>query len=1203
MFNVRCFASLLFASSRGLEYKRITMAKNVPFTHLHFHTEYSLLDGACQIDRVMTTAQEMGMTAVAITDHGTLFGVVDFYKQAKSAGVKPILGCEVYVATGRMQDRKTESGKSYANHLVLLAENDTGYQNLLRLASLAQLEGFYYKPRIDKDLLSRHSKGLIALSSCLKGEVTGACAEGNMEAAIKAAGTYSEIMGKGNFFLELQDHGIAEQRTANRHILEVARKLKLPIVATNDVHYLKPEHAEAHEVLLCLQTQTVMTDPKRMRYQSDQFYMKSGEEMQALFPDHPEALANTMDIADRCKVDLRLEKELHFPQYEVPGKTDQKSYLWKLTGEGLCRRYGIKDFDHPANAEEKKIRERAEFEFKVIEQTGFINYFLVVWDFIRFAHEQNIPVGPGRGSGAGSIVAYALGITGIDPLRYNLIFERFLNPERVSPPDFDIDFCQNRRGEVIEYVRQKYGRDNVAQIITFGTLGAKTVIRDIGRVLEIPLKECDLLAKMIPEDPGMTLTNALKLSPDFRKACETNPNAKRIMKYAPVLEGLPRNPGTHAAGVVIGEKPLIEIVPLTRDKEGETITQFEMKPLGLIGLLKMDFLGLKTLTVIQDAVDNVRMTKGIELDMSNLPMDDTATFELLNRGDTVGVFQVESKGMRDLLRRIGLTRFEDLIAMIALFRPGPMNMLDDYVNRKHGKVQIVYDHPLLEPVLKETYGVMLYQEQVQQAANVLAGFSLGQGDILRRAMGKKDPKEMARMRDTFVQGCLKTNRIPKPKAEKIFDNIERFAGYGFNKSHSAAYAILSYQTAYLKAHFPVEFMAALLTSEIGNFDKLPVLVAESKEMGIEVLPPNVNDSVVPFKPEGNGIRFGLAGVKTIGAGAVEALVKERKANGPYTGFVDFCCRVDTQAVNRKTLEGLIKCGAFDFTHISRGRLFNGIDTVLSHANRRQRDRQSGQANLFEALAPQENYDSDDILPQSDPWPESTMLSEERNLLGFYISGHPLTAHEWALKKFCLADARALENMEAGGLTRIGGLVSQMEKRLTKKTQEPWATFRLEDLNASVEIKVFPEAYRDYGVFLQNEAPVVVCGEIAKEEQQASIKAAEVYPLKDAHRYFAERVSIHIPAVGADDEKLRQIREILTRHPGETPVTLCLVFPSGEKVFVNAERSFKVAATETLVLDIEHAVGEDSVYIAVDKRPCRRANGGRNGKPWMRRQDG
>lgn len=1173
---------------------------NVPFVHLHFHTEYSLLDGAGQVKRVMETAQGLGMNAVAITDHGTLYGIVDFYGEARKAGIKPILGCEVYVAAGSRHDRKLEDGaRSYSNHLVLLAENEAGYRNLTRLASLAQLEGFYYKPRIDKELLSEHHEGLIALSSCLKGEVTAACAQGNLDAAAKSAGVYSDIMGKGNFYLEMQDHGIPEQRTANRYIAQLAKRTKLPLVATNDVHYLKPEHAEAHEVLLCLQTQTVMSDPKRMRYQSNQFYMKSGAEMQALFPDHPDALANTVEIADRCNVDLRLDKELHFPQYEVPAGRDQKSYLTQLAREGLCRRYNIRDFDHPANEDERRIRERFEFELGVIEQTKFINYFLVVWDFIRFAHEQHIPVGPGRGSGAGSIVAYALGITGIDPLRYNLIFERFLNPERVSPPDFDIDFCQNRRGEVIEYVKRKYGRDNVAQIITFGTLGAKTVIRDIGRALEIPLKECDALAKMVPEDVGTTLDSALKDSPDFRRACETNENAKRIMKYAPVLEGLPRNPGTHAAGVVIGEKPLIEIIPLTRDKQGETITQFEMKPIGLIGLLKMDFLGLKTLTVIQDAVDSIRKTKGLDLDVSRLPMDDGPTFDLLNRGDTVGVFQVESKGMRDLLRRIGLTRFEDLIAMIALFRPGPMNMLEDYINRKHGKVAIEYDHPLLEPVLKETYGVMLYQEQVQQAANVLAGFSLGQGDILRRAMGKKDDAEMASMCDKFVQGCQKTNRIPASKAEKIFKDIRRFAGYGFNKSHSAAYAILSYQTAYLKAHHPVEFMAALLTSEIGNFDKLPLLVAEAREMGIEVLPPNVNDSVVPFKPEGNAIRYGLAGVKTVGVGAVEAMVREREANGPYTGLVDFCCRVDLQAVNRKTVEGLIKCGAFDFTHISRGRLFGGMDTALGYAARQQKDRQTGQGSLFEALDPGAGKNTDDILPPGEAWPESMMLSEERGLIGFYISGHPLTAHEWALKKFCLADARALESAENGTLTRVGGLVSQIEKKFTKKTQEPFCVFKLEDLNASVEVVVFPDAYREYGVFLQNEAPVMVCGEFAKDDERR-LKGYEIYPLKDVHRHFAELVSIHVSAASLEDSKLNQLREILSRHPGDTPVQICLQFPTGEKVFVKADRAFKVAATEPLIRDIEHATGEDSVYVAVDKRPCRKQNGKPSWGPPQRR---
>jgi DNA polymerase-3 subunit alpha len=1167
--------------------------QQTPFAHLHFHTEYSILDGACRIDDVMERATQLGMTSVAITDHGTLYGIVDFYKKAKAAGLRPILGCEVYVAAGDMREKKTADRRSYANHLVLLAETNEGFHNLMKMVSLAHIEGFYYKPRIDKELLSRHHRGLIALTSCLKGEVTAACAQDDPERARKAAGEYAEIMGRDHLFLEMQDHGIPEQRTANRGIVDLARRLGLPLVVTNDVHYLQREHAEAHEVLLCLQTQTVMSDEKRMRYASDQFYMKSGAEMQALFPDHPQALANTLAIAERCDVQLRLEEDLHFPRFDTPAGHDELTYLTELARKGVEQRYGIADLEHPRNDEETRIRDRMRYELGVIQKTGFVNYFLVVWDFIRFAHERGIPVGPGRGSGAGSIVAYGLGITGIDPLRYHLIFERFLNPERVSPPDFDIDFCQTRRGEVIDYVRQKYGRDNVAQIITFGTLGAKLVIRDIGRVLEIPLPECDRLAKMIPEDPGMTLEKAEQLNPEFRDIIRKNENARRIMRYARVLEGLPRNPGTHAAGVVIGEQPLIELVPLTRDKNDEIITQFEMNPLGEIGLLKMDFLGLKTLTVIRETVDHVRRTRGAEVDVDRLPMDDRATFDLLNRGDTVGVFQVESQGMRDLLRRIGLARFEDLIAMIALFRPGPMNMLDDYINRKHGKVKIVYDHPLLEPILKETYGVMLYQEQVQQAANVLAGFSLGQGDILRRAMGKKKPEEMAKLRERFVQGCLKTNRIPQPRAEKIYKDIERFAGYGFNKSHSAAYAILSYQTAYLKAHYPAEFMAALLSSEIGNTDKLPVLVAETQEMGIRTLAPNVNDSESRFKPirvDGRGppdaIRYGLSGVKNVGVGAVEVLVSERGKNGPFKGLVDFCSRVDPQAVNRRTLENLIKCGAFDFTGLSRGRLFNGLDYAIGTAAAAHHDRKTGQASLFERLGSEHAGRGEEGLPPGEPWPESQMLAAERELLGFYISGHPLTAHEWTLRTYGLADVKTLAGLPSGTVTRVGGLVAQFEKLFTRKDQQPFGRFRLEHMDGAINVVAFPDAFREYGVHLHNEAPVMVCGELAKEEPPR-IKAFEVYPLSEVHRYFTDGLSVHLPAATLDDARMEKIRSVLCRHPGNVPVTLCLQFPTGEKVFVNTSSSFRVSVTQALCQELEGTLGEESVYVAVNRRPCRR----------------
>ena len=1174
--------------------------KNIPFVHLHFHTEYSLLDGACQISRVMDAAGEMGMNAVAITDHGSLFGVVDFYKAAKSKGIRPVIGCETYVAPGSMTERKSAGGKQPAHHLVLLAENNEGYSNLVRLVTRAHLDGFYYKPRIDKELLKQHNRGLIGLSSCLKGEIASLCVQNDLDGAVRAAGEYAEILGRQNFFLELQDHGIPEQRTANRGLLEVAKRTGLPVVATNDVHYLKAEHAEAHEVLLCLQTQTVMSDPKRMRYASDQFFMKSGAEMAELFRDQPEAISNTVAVADRCSVDLRLDKDLHFPRYQVPAGYDEKAYLAKLCREGLQRRYGVEDVDHPGNDDEKRIRDRFQFEMGVIEKTGFVNYFLVVWDFIRFAHESGIPVGPGRGSGAGSIVAYALGITGIDPLRYHLIFERFLNPERVSPPDFDIDFCQARRDEVIGYVRNKYGQDSVAQIITFGTLGPKTVIRDLGRVLEIPLPEVDRLAKLVPEEPGMTLEKALKLSPEFKDATDKEPAARRIMKYARVLEGLPRNSSTHAAGVVIGERPLIDMIPLTRDKNGEVITQFEMEPLGAVGLLKMDFLGLKTLDQIHEAVGLVERTQNVRLDMTALPMDDQPAFDLLNRGDTVCVFQVESQGMRDLLRRIGLTRFEDLIAMIALFRPGPMNMLDDYVNRKAGKTPITYYHPLLEPILKETYGILLYQEQVQQAANILAGFSLGQGDILRRAMGKKKPEEMAKQRERFVQGCAKTNKIPPKKAAEVFEDIERFAGYGFNKSHSAAYAIIAYQTAYLKAHYPVEFMAASLSNEIGDTDRLPILVAEAKEMGIEVLPPNVNDSDARFKPVGRAIRYGLAGVKNVGVGAVEALVQERNAHGPYKGLVDFCLRVDSQLVNRKTVESLIACGAFDFCGMSRGRMAKGLDFAMSRAASAQHDRRTGQRSLFEAIESHPSANPDGEFPPGDPWPESQMLATERELLGFYISGHPLTEFEWALKKYNLADGGSLEKLPPGAATRIGGLVTQYERRLSKKKQEPYARFRLEYLDGAVDVIAFPDAFREYGVYLQESAPVMVCGELSKDEK-LEIRAREIYPLKEVHRHFAVKVSIHIPAAKLEDSRLWTVKEVLAKHPGDTPVTICLMFPTGEKVFVNADRTFKVAATEALVLDLEHALGEESVYVEVNRKACKKTNGGRGDRPWAARE--
>jgi len=1160
---------------------------NIPFVHLHFHSEFSLLDGANPIGKACNRAAELGMKALALTDHGVMYGAIDFYMKAQKVGIKPIIGCETYMSHGRMHERKVEEGTgSQSNHQVLLAETTEGYYNLVKLVSHGFLDGFYYKPRIDMELLGRHSKGLIGTSSCLKGKIPEAIVRGNMKLAMELTGTFSDMFGPDNFFIELQNHGIEEQQIANRGLIEIARKTGLKMIVSNDVHYLKKEHAEAHDVMLCMQMGTVMSDPKRLRYGADEFYMKSGEEMLSLFREFPDALANTVAIADRCNVELRLGKDLHFPTYDVPEGYTQKQYLIKLGKAGLKERYGIEDIDRPRNDEEKRIADRFYYELGIIEKTGFINYFLVVWDFIKFAHDSGIPVGPGRGSGAGSILAYALAITGIDPLRYNLFFERFLNPERVSAPDFDIDFCQIRRGEVIEYVKRKYGRDNVAQIITFGTLGTKTVIRDLARVLEIPLSEADKLAKMVPEDPEMTLEKALKDSPEFRKMCETDGNALRIMKYAPVLEGLARNPGTHAAGVVIGEKPLIELVPLAFDKDKEKVTQYEMGPLGEIGLLKMDFLGLKTLTVIQEAVALIKKNFGVELDMDNIPMSDAKTFELLNRGDTVGVFQVESKGMRDLLRRFVLTKFEDLIALIALYRPGPMNMLDDFLKRRHGQVKIEYDHPLLKETMEETFGVMVYQEQVMAATNVLAGFSLGEGDMMRRAMGKKKVEEMVAQRNKFIDGCFRVNKIAKEKAGAIFDNIERFAGYGFNKSHSAAYAIVSWQTAYLKAHYPTEFMAASLSFEIGNSDRMKLFISECQVMGINLLPPSVNESGVLFTPVKNAIRFGMAGIKNVGHAATATIVTEREANGPYTGLVDFCTRLDGQIVNKKSLESLVRSGAFDFTEMPRSRLFAGIEGALSRASSVQRDRAVGQFSLFgDALAGDQNAAAEE-LPKADPWPQSVELAAEKELLGFYISGHPLTAYQWTLEKYSLATMDTMRDMENKTKTRVGGLVTQFVKKFTKTKQEPMGVFQLEQLDGVIEVVVFPQPFSEFGVYLREEAPVLVCGEVVNDEG-IKMYASEIYPLNEVHKHFAKKMNIHISAARSEENVLRELRGILRMHPGDVAVGLCIEQPGGEKIFVEADHTFKVSASERLVREIEKVLGEETVYLAINPNPCLR----------------
>ena len=1153
-----------------------------PFCHLHFHTCYSLLDSAVKIKEAVSTARDLGMDYLAITDHGVLYGAVEFYNAARGAGIKPIIGCEVYVARNGIEERSSQRNNM---HLVLLAETQEGYQNLIKLVSTAHLEGMYYKPRIDKTLLRKHAKGLIGLSACLRGEVTEACAQEDLEKAEALAREYADILGPNNFFLEIQDHGLADQKRANKHIFTVAERTGLPLVATNDVHYIRQEHAEAHDVLICLQRGDLVADTSRHRYEGDQFYMKSGAEMAALFPEHPEAISNTVEIAQRCNVEFffpEKAEDLHFPKFPLPeGFSSDKAYLNHLGRLGLKKLYDIEDFDHPKDEREQSIKERFEYEVGVIEKTNYINYFLVVADFIQHARRQGIPVGPGRGSGAGSLLAYSLEITTVDPLKYNLIFERFLNPERVSPPDFDIDFCPTKRQAVIQYVREKYGEECVAQIITFGSLGAKTLMRDLGRVLEIPLPYCDRLAKMIPTTPGMTLKKALDESPDFKMAVQTEAQAQRIMKFAPILEGLPRHTGMHAAGVVIGEKPLIEIIPLTREpKEKLIVVQFEKGPTEAIGLLKMDFLGLKNLTVIYEACALIKRNHGIAIDPEKLPIEDEKTFELLARGDTVGIFQLESGGMRDTLRQMGPDCIEDIIAILALYRPGPMQFIPTFIKRKHGQEKVVYDHPLLEDLLRETYGIIVYQEQIQMAAQKLAGFSLGQGDILRRAMGKKKVDVMAAQRAKFIEGCKTTNQIDAKLAGTIFDNIEKFAQYGFNKSHSTAYGFVTYQTAWLKAHYPAEFMAALLSGEMGDTEKLTGFIAESKGMGIEVLPPCVNESIGHFNAvDGKRIRFGLAAVKGVGEGVVEEIVRERDENGPYEGLMDFCARI--ASANRKVIESLIRSGAFDFCSIHRARLFNGIDIAIGRAAEALRDKKSGQCSMFDLMeSAEKSSDSDTEFPEVTAWTESDMLAAEKELIGFYISGHPLSRFEWELDRFALRRMKNIRTLSAKERTRVGGMVVETRKLYTKKTQEPMASFRIEGLEGSINAIMFPSAYAEYGRLIEDDTLLIFGGMMMEEESgEPKLQVLEAFPLEQAANLFCERVSIHIPETEATKESVEQLKKEVEKFHGETPLKLCIEFLDGPKIFIAAEHAFRVHPCADFEKQISQIIGEDQVYFS------------------------
>ena len=994
---------------------------------------------------LMKKAAEFEMPAVAITDHGNLFGAIEFYQEAQRAGVKPIIGCEVYVAPGSHKDRPP-SRRDSAYHFTLLAENEMGYRNLVKLVTAAHLDGFHYAPRIDKEMLAARSTGLIGLSGCLAGEINSAIQANNIDKAKQRAAEYRDILGVDNFFLELHDHGMDEQKKCNTELVQIASDLGVALVAANDVHFLRRSDHEAHDVMLCIGTGKMVQDETRMRYLPE-LYFKSPAEMGELFRDFPEAIANTLKIGERCHLDLEFGRS-KYPEYPVPAGTTREGYLRELCQQGLQARYGERATSDP------ELTRRLEYELGVLEATGFVSYLLIVWDFIHFAKERGIPVGPGRGSAAGSIVTFVLGITDIDPFQYGLIFERFLNPDRISPPDIDVDFCEARRGEVLEYVRQKYGERRVAQIITFGKLKAKSVVRDVGRVLGWSYRDADRIAKMIPNELNITLDAAVGKNTELKRAVATEPATRQLFEHAKLLEGLSRNAGVHAAGVVIADRDLSDYIPLCRDVKGnDVISQYAMGPLNDLGLLKMDFLGLKTLTVIEDALALIRERQP-DFSLKNVPLDDAAAFALYNRGETIGLFQMESGGMTSLSKQFDVKKLDDIIALIALYRPGPMELIPEYVKAKKGITPIKYLHPLLEDICADTYGVMIYQEQVMAAASKLAGYSLAQADLLRRAMGKKDKEKMAKERRNFIDGCARTNKIPEKKANAIFDLLEKFAGYGFNKSHSAAYGVISYHTAFLKAHYPVSFMAGLLSNEINNTEKISVFVGECKRMGISILPPDVNKSGLKFTPESGAsvalalpagatedacatmaIRYGLAAIKNVGEAAMAMAIGEREQHGAFTSLEDFCTRLDSRVANRKMLESLIKAGAFDFTSRDRAELFACIDESLSASAIAQRDRAAGQVSLFD----EETHAATAARRQAiRPWTEHEKLSYEKELLGFYVSGHPLDSYAEIFAAKNYRSIASLSELDDRAQFKIAGAIVEVEKKFTKKEGKPFA---------------------------------------------------------------------------------------------------------------------------------------------------------------------
>ncbi|MFA5840369.1 MAG: DNA polymerase III subunit alpha [Candidatus Margulisiibacteriota bacterium] len=1151
------------------------------FVHLHIHSEFSLLDGATRIDELVVYAKELGMEALALTDHGNMYAAIEFYLAARQAGIKPIIGCEMYVAPRTRLDKETKEDRS-PYHLTVLAKNQEGYKNLLKLVSLASIEGFYSRPRIDRELIEKYHTGLIILSGCPKGEIPSRLMENNLDEAKKAALWYKNLLGE-DYYFEVHDVGLEEFKLLKGMLAQLGKELGIKLVAANDVHYLKKEDSYAQDVLLAIQTGALLSDEKRMRFHTTEFYLKSPQEMQALFADVPEAITNTLEIASKCNLEIEIGK-LHLPDFTVPAGATPDTYLENLVWEGAKRKYGVSDAGpmkaHEGNEGEgggrillpPEIIDRVKYELYTIEKMGYAAYFLIVQDFINWAKQNEIQVGPGRGSAAGSIVSYCLGITMIDPLKYGLIFERFLNLERVSMPDIDVDFCFERRGEVINYVTQKYGIDHVAQIVTFGTMAARGALRDVGRVQALPLPEVDKIAKMVPFGPDVTLQNSLENVKELKALYDGDERIKNLIDTSMKLEGLARHASVHAAGVVISEKALTEYSPLQTLDKNSVVTQYPMGSLEKIGLLKMDFLGLRNLTMIAHAVQIIKKTKDIIIDITDLPLDDIKTFQLLCGGDTIGVFQLESRGMRALIKNLQPNNFEEIVALLALYRPGPLEsgMVDDYVNRKHRKVPVKYMLPELETILRETHGVILYQEQVMSIASKVSGFSMGQADILRRAMGKKKDKEMQQQKNFFVEGAVKRG-VSEHKATELFNLIAKFAGYGFNKSHSAAYGIISYQTAYLKANYPHEFMAALLTSIMGNSDKVTMYINESRRLGIKILPPEINESGRNFTVTAEGIRFGLTAVKNVGVAAIDSIIAIREAGGPYQSLSDFFQRIDTRTVNKKVMESLIKVGAFDAFGPGRAYLLATFGRVLDSVSSREKERSSGQGALFEiAVSHQPSADGLEDVDVKEFAPEEK-LRMEKELLGLYISSHPLEFVRDSLEGQTTVRIADISDLKEGDVVKIGGMLTESRK-ITTKRGDMMLVGTIEDLSGSIPLVVFPKTFEKSASLLNTDTVIIVKGKVNRDmrTEEFNVVAESI----DQMEVLEKIRSLHIELVNVQDQQiLARMKEMLLFFTGQDPVYIMM---DGKRIALG--KGFQVDINPELVSQLEELLGSGAVNV-------------------------